>query len=489
MFTAMVRIPMIRFCFAFVLACLAGLSATDRVQAQNFAVLFERFDPSALSRDDKRFLQAALAFEGHYKGLLDGDWGKLSNRAMNHYAAAEFGTATESWHMAFLAFSFVDEIERNGWAMDYSEWLDMSYLVPKGSLTVDKSSDNFVNFRHAGSSLSYSIGSLDEKTAQSVHDFTQNSHAQAGKPYSVRKNNLAVSTAQMADGKMLYTRSNFRKGRWSTIMLSANQRDKPTLDAVASSIGTGYVPPITLSENGLLQEVITKTITVLAEEKDPKTKAPQPRPVAPAPHEETTPSAGTGFIVSASGHVLTNDHVVAGCSSYTIDGAPANLVAQSPEFDLALLQSAQAQEKTVAIFSAAPPRLNSDVTVVGFPYGGALSGLNVTRGAVSSLKGLGGDATRLQITAPVQSGNSGGPLVGPDGEVVGVVVSKIDVLEFAETMGDVPQNVNFAIRGEIAKMFLSQQDIHPKLSLEDTRLDPTEIAKRASAFTVFVECQ
>ncbi|RFP86352.1 serine protease [Rhodobacteraceae bacterium 63075] len=471
------------------LACLTCLPMTHSAQAQNFAALFERFNPAALSHDDKRFLQAALAFEGHYKGLLDGDWGKLSNLAMNRYAASEFGSTTESWHMAFLAFSFLDEIDRNGWTMDYSEWLDMSFLVPKGSLAVDKSSEDFVNFRHLGSSLSYSIGLLDEKTAQNIHDYTQESHARSSKPYSVRKNNLAVSTARMADGKFLYTRSNYRKGRWSTIMLSANQIDKATLDAVASSIGTGYVAPITLSQNGLLRKVITDTITVLAEESDENEKAAQPQTVAPVPKEETTPSAGTGFIVSAAGHVLTNDHVVTGCSSYTIDGAPADLVAQSPEFDLALLQSARAQEKTVAVFSAAPPRLNSDVTVVGFPYGGALSGLNVTRGAVSSLKGLGGDATRLQITAPVQSGNSGGPLVGPDGEVVGVVVSKIDVLEFAETMGDVPQNVNFAIRGEIAKMFLSQQDVHPKLSLEDTMLDPTEIAERASAFTVFVECQ
>jgi S1-C subfamily serine protease len=126
--------------------------------------------------------------------------------------------------------------------------------------------------------------------------------------------------------------------------------------------------------------------------------------------------------------------------------------------------------------------------VVGYPYGGALSGLNVTRGSVSSLKGLGGDATRLQITAPVQQGNSGGPLVAADGEIVGVIVSKLDVLKFADAIGDVPQNVNFAVRGEIAKLFLSQNGITPALSLDDIALDPTEIAERTAAFTVFIEC-
>ena len=128
------------------------------------------------------------------------------------------------------------------------------------------------------------------------------------------------------------------------------------------------------------------------------------------------------------------------------------------------------------------------MTVVGYPYGGALSGLNVTRGSVSSLKGLGGDATRLQITAPVHQGNSGGPLVAADGEIVGVIVSKLDVLKFADAIGDVPQNVNFAVRGEIAKLFLSQNGITPALSLDDIALDPTEIAERTAAFTVFIEC-
>ncbi len=452
--------------------------------AQDYKLLFQQFQPGTLTRDDKRFLQAALAFQGHYKGLFDGDWGKLSQSAMQGYSARNFDTGVEPWHMAALAFSFFDEVEKSGWQMYHSELLGMSYLWPSTTLVSDKPTNNFINFRHSLSSLSYSVGVLDQHIAQNVHDFTQKRHAASGKPYTVRKTNFAISTSQLADGSYLYTRSNLVNGRWSTVMLSASRQDKPLLDAVSSSITTGYGRPITVTENGVLEAVILKTIDALDESKTQPNNATQPAAKPP----KSGGSSGTGFVVSSKGHVLTNDHVIDGCTSFTIDGTPAKRIAASPEFDLALLQTTFEQPKPVAVFSATSPRLNSDVTVVGYPYGGALSGLNVTRGSVSSLKGLGGDATRLQITAPVQQGNSGGPLVGADGEVVGVIVSKLDVLKFADAIGDMPQNVNFAVRGEIAKLFLSQNGVSPALSLDDNTLAPTEIAERTAAFTVFIEC-
>lgn len=475
---------MMKLFLSLLLTATVFLASPQKSFAQNYAALFEQFQPSALTREDKRFLQAALAFEGHYKGLFDGDWGKLSQRAMENYSARTFQTAVEPWHMALLAFSLFDEIKENAWDMYHSDWLGMTYLWPAGAFHKDRATENFINFRHTRSSLSYSIGVLDHKTAQNVHDFTQRRHAGSGEAYSVRKTNFAISTAQISGGSYLYTRSNLIKNRWSTVMLSANRRDKALLDAVSSSIATGYANPLSMTENGHLESVVLKTIEILSAKDEPRLTAAQPAPKPP----KTTNSSGTGFVVSAQGHILTNDHVVESCTRYTVDGKQAEHIAGSPEFDLALLKAPLEKDAAVAVFSAAPPRLNSDVTVVGYPYGGALSGLNVTRGSVSSLKGLGGDATRLQITAPVQQGNSGGPLVAADGEVVGVIVSKLDVLKFADAVGDVPQNVNFAVRGEIAKLFLSQNGITPALSLDDIALDPTEIAERTAAFTVFIEC-
>ncbi|WP_145962903.1 hypothetical protein [Mangrovicoccus ximenensis] len=75
----------------------------------------------------------------------------------------------------------------------------------------------------------------------------------------------------------------------------------------------------------------------------------------------------------------------------------------------------------------------------------------MTRGAVTSMTGLRGDRREMQISAPAQSGNSGGPALGARGEVLGVVVAKLDAAAVAADTGDLPQNVNFEIRGEVAR--------------------------------------
>ena len=80
-------------------------------------------------------------------------------------------------------------------------------------------------------------------------------------------------------------------------------------------------------------------------------------------------------------------------------------------------------------------------------------------------------------------------MLAADGEVIGVVVSKLDATKMAENGGDVPQNVNFAIRGEIAKLFLAQNQVEPKLSLDNVAIAPEQLAKLAAQFTSFIECK
>ena len=99
--------------------------------------------------------------------------------------------------------------------------------------------------------------------------------------------------------------------------------------------------------------------------------------------------------------------------------------------------------------------MGETATVAGYPFGGLLtSDLHVTSGNVSALAGLQDDSTRPQITAPVQPGNSGGPLLDESGNVIGVVVSRLNALGVARATGTIPQNVNFAIKGSVARMFL-----------------------------------
>jgi S1-C subfamily serine protease len=72
---------------------------------------------------------------------------------------------------------------------------------------------------------------------------------------------------------------------------------------------------------------------------------------------------------------------------------------------------------------------------------------------------LAGDSRLLQISAPVQPGNSGGPLLDASANVIGVVVSKLDALRVAKATGDIPQNVNFALNANVLRAFLDANDV------------------------------
>ena len=112
----------------------------------------------------------------------------------------------------------------------------------------------------------------------------------------------------------------------------------------------------------------------------------------------------------------------------------------------------------------------------------------MTTGIVSSLSGIRGDTRLLQITAPVQAGNSGGPLLDASGNVIGVVVSKLDAAWVAKVAGDVPQNVNFAIRSNVLASFLDANGVDYRSSQAGSKLSTQQVASRAQAFTVLVEC-
>jgi S1-C subfamily serine protease len=94
----------------------------------------------------------------------------------------------------------------------------------------------------------------------------------------------------------------------------------------------------------------------------------------------------------------------------------------------------------------------------------------------------------MQISVPVQRGNSGGPVLDQAGNVIGVVVSKLDALKLAQRTGDIPQNVNFAIKGEVVRTFLEAQNIDFTSSDNSSRLEHTDIASRGAAVTVRVRC-
>jgi S1-C subfamily serine protease len=112
----------------------------------------------------------------------------------------------------------------------------------------------------------------------------------------------------------------------------------------------------------------------------------------------------------------------------------------------------------------------------------------VTKGIISALSGLKNDRRTIQITPPVQPGNSGGLLLGENGSVVGVVVSKLDAAQIAEVTGDIPQNVNFAVSLGTLQSFLNANGVPYVLDDSSAIKSPADISADASRYTVMLEC-
>jgi S1-C subfamily serine protease len=214
----------------------------------------------------------------------------------------------------------------------------------------------------------------------------------------------------------------------------------------------------------------------------------------PVPSERAS-SSGTGFVV-APGRLMTNNHVVAECGRMVARNAqnrrvPARVLATDRRRDLALLEVPSDFGPPLAFRETPAVRRGETVVTYGFPLSGLLSsGPTLTTGDISALAGLRDNPVNFQISAPVQPGNSGGPLLDSHANVIGVIVSKLNAARIAEmTGGDIPQNVNFAVKGSEALAFLRANSVEPQVA-PSTGPDKRnfEVGEIANPSTAYLQC-
>ena len=176
-------------------------------------------------------------------------------------------------------------------------------------------------------------------------------------------------------------------------------------------------------------------------------------------------ASGTGFFVSSNGYLVTNYHVVSDAKLIKVRDSTGNIlsarvIAVDASNDLAIL-------KVDGVFEALPigtsktAKPGTKVVTMGFPHVD-IQGVEpkVSEGIVSSTTGIANDPRAFQISAPVQSGNSGGPLVTMDGFVIGVVSAKLNSVLVLKATGDLPQNVNYAIKSNyLIELISNYQDV------------------------------
>jgi S1-C subfamily serine protease len=204
-------------------------------------------------------------------------------------------------------------------------------------------------------------------------------------------------------------------------------------------------------------------------------------------------SLGTGFLVSGEGHVITARHTLEGASRVLVkvasgDVFEAKVLAVSRGLDIAIAKIEYAPRTYIPV-NENPVELKPGdrVFTFGFPVASVLGPEpKYSDGAISATTGIQGDAMFLQVTLPIQPGNSGGPLVREDGTLAGVITSSAAVVPFLRIAGTFPQNVNWATNINYAMPLLL--DVIPKLP-RTPKPDRAELLATVRQSVVLIEVQ
>lgn len=206
-------------------------------------------------------------------------------------------------------------------------------------------------------------------------------------------------------------------------------------------------------------------------------------------NQESAPVAafGSGFFISGDGVMISNAHVVKGATSIivrTVDGEKfmAKVVIADEKNDIAILQPLESREvaKWLTLAQFKSTKLGDKLRIIGFPLTDLLGKHpRVTEGIISAEVGLLDDPTRFQVSASIQPGNSGGPVLNENYQVIGIATEKLSDIYAMRKTGSIPQNVNFGVKVDYAKM-LFNGGIEKSIDANTPKIDSLEDAVDAT---------
>jgi len=210
-----------------------------------------------------------------------------------------------------------------------------------------------------------------------------------------------------------------------------------------------------------------------------KIKGQHPEGVESKNEEQSGVSMGTGFLITQDKHILTAAHVIAKCKQVKVirAGKPVAAVVLSVdvENDLALLQAKDLKDGFYLSFCREEAIQGLKVFTIGFPNPDLEGGdSKLTSGEVSSVQGLGGDRRVFRLNLQASPGNSGGPLLNTQNEIVGLLIRKLDPAKVFKETGDLSVGVSYATKNTLIQTFLFRNGLQPKISFSPKNENPAE---------------
>jgi S1-C subfamily serine protease len=458
--------------------------------------------PQVAGWDSVAELQYALIWAGYYTGLADGEARAGTQKAIADFQRSQ-GASTPSGSLAEaelqkLAQLAQSEMRRVGFRIINDERADLPigiptsllkaptptkrgsyYVSPEGDLEIDT-----LAFAPGQENLADLAKRLDRSSAfknVGYRVLRADRFVIAGDDGEKRHYTIVVATSKGLRGFSI-----------SVNMQSPFDQDG-TYGKLIVAMASNLVHP--------RPSMMPPQVAVSAAPAAPPAQSSSAVPAAPVapPNARAKPgteasglsvSSGTGIIVSKSGHILTNSHVVEDCSVLVVKGLGEGTVVRRDVLnDLAIMRVKADADLRPARFASADPSLGERILAFGYPLAGTLStSVKVTDGIISSMFGVADDSRYMQVSAPIQPGNSGGPLVDQSGLVTGIVTYKLNQMTMLKNQGSLPENVAFALRASLAVSLLRSAGVDVAVEPQGTPRSSAEVSKDADRFTVQIIC-
>jgi peptidoglycan hydrolase-like protein with peptidoglycan-binding domain len=192
----------------------------------------------------------------------------------------------------------------------------------------------------------------------------------------------------------------------------------------------------------------------------------------------------SGFFVDSAGRVVTTNAAIDSCGRITINGRyDAEVLTTDAANGVAVLQATQPLAPiAIAQFRDGAPRLQSEIAVSGFSFGGVLPSATMTFGRLADLRGLNGEETLTRLDINTLDGDAGGPVLDDSGAVIGLLMPRVSGGR------QLPEDVSFAINSETVRAVLQRAGVSTLATNSLPRLDPVDLTQKGTDMTVLVSC-
>lgn len=202
---------------------------------------------------------------------------------------------------------------------------------------------------------------------------------------------------------------------------------------------------------------------------------------------------GTGFFITAAGHIITNNHVIEKCSGAiwadATDGqaSKVTVIDTDKRNDLALLKAGFPAPATAVFRSPVDIQKGEDVIVIGYgTHKLAPIKPHITKGLFDRVYGGG---TRIKMAAAVRPGNSGGPVLDANGQVIGVVYAQLNTVSTFKATGKVILDQGFAITNPLVFRLLEKHNIDYQRGAPGQPITQGQLFDAAKPFMARVSCR